>query len=739
MKFRISILLVLGLTLSPQLSLLGQTPSRSNQQSEQTVRVSTSEVTLDVVVRDKKGRPVRDLAAADFEIYEDGVRQKIESFRLVGREVRRGGPAPKKDEPAPKSAAPVTAARENTAEPNVVALIFDRLRPEARALSRRAALAYATESINPGDFTGVFVIDQSLRILQPFTDQAQLVSQAVEQATALLPSVFASNTEQIRSASGRSAALEQSGAAAASSAGSAGAARDGAGASAAGQEAGLAAAEGMFAQMNQRMLETFETLDRNQQGYATVYALLAVIDSLRNLPGRKTIIFFSEGLAIPPAVQHRFRSVIHAANRANVSIYPIDAAGLRTESADLEAAREINAIAAQRTRQQSSSRDSSSGPMMRSLERNEDLLKFNPQTGLGQLADQTGGFLISNTNDLSTGLRHIDEDMRVHYVLTYVPVSQEYDGKFRQISVRLGRPNLDVQTRKGYYAIDRISSSPVLDYEVPALAALRTARQDNPFALRLGGLHLPAASRPGLMPILVEVPLSALTFTTDKEKKTWAADFSIVTLIRDEAKQVVLKLSQQYPLSGAADKLESARKGEVLFYREADLAPGRYTIEAVVYDAPTGKAGVQRINVEVPDADETRLRLSSLMLIRRADRLTAEERQQDNPLHFGEVILYPNLGEPLHKAASKQLAFYFTAWPAKGSGEKPKLVIEVQQNGRTIAQTSAELAAADESGCIRQVSALPLDNFQPGNYELKITVKDAKSSLSRSTPFTIAP
>jgi VWFA-related protein len=739
MKSRISILLVFFLTVSPQLPLFGQTPTRSNQQREQTVRVSTAEVTLDVVVRDKKGRPVRDLAVTDFEVYEDGARQKIESFRLVGREKNSGNDTAKKEGAAPKPVAPTPPARGNTAETNVVALVFDRLRPEARMLARRAGLAYAAESIVPGDFTGVFLIDQSLQILQPFTDQAQLASQAVEQATTLMPSVFASNTEQIRSASGRSAALEQSGAASASSAGSAGAARDSAGASAAGQDAGLAGVEATFAQMNTRILETFETLDRNQQGYATVYALLAVIESLRNLPGRKTIIFFSEGLAIPPAVQHRFRSVIHAANRANVSIYPIDAAGLRTESVDLEAAREINAIAAQRTRQQSSSRDSSSGPLMRSLERNEDLLKLNPQTSLGQLADQTGGFLISNTNDLGAGLRHIDEDMRVHYVLTYAPSNQEYDGKFRQISVKLNRSNLDVQTRKGYYAIEAVNTSPVLDYEVPALAALRIARQANPFALRLGGLSLPAPGRPGLTPVLVEVPLAALTFTPDKDKKTWSTDFSIVALIRDETKQVAQKLSQQYPLSGPLDKLESARKGEVLFYREPELAPGRYTIEAVIYDAPSGKASVQSLNVEVPDRDETKLRLSSLLLVKRADRLTTEERQKENPLHFGEVILYPNLGEPLHKATSKQLAFYFTAWPARGSNEKPRLTIEVQQNGRTIAQTPAELAAADESGQIRHVSALPLDSFQPGTYELKITVQDARSSVSRSTPFTIAP
>ncbi len=98
-------------------------------------------------------------------------------------------------------------------------------------------------------------------------------------------------------------------------------------------------------QMQARMLATFETLERDQQGYATINGLLAVITSMRNLPGRKTIIFFSEGIALPPSVQVKFPSVINAANRAGVSIYPIDAAGLRADSPNAEATREINALA----------------------------------------------------------------------------------------------------------------------------------------------------------------------------------------------------------------------------------------------------------------------------------------------------------------------------------------------------------------------------------------------------------
>lgn len=734
MKPCLHFLIVLALLSSTWQPLSGQSVTPS--QDPYKIRIGTAEVALDVVVRDKKGRPVIDLTAADFEVYEDGVRQQLDSFRLMLRETGANNTVSRTNEVPANAAGTAPAATTNVSNAGVIALVFDRLTPESRAWARRAATAYAEENLLASDFTGVFAVDLSLRTLQSYTDNPQLVKQAIEQATGKSISTFVSNTERTRNLSGRNAALDRMAESAAGASATAG--RDGAGAAASGEASGRAVLEQAFVQMETRMLETFETLERNQQGYATVNGLLSLVNSMRNLPGRKSVIFFSEGLSLPPAVVAQFTSVINAANRANVSVYAVDSAGLRIESPTLEASREINSMAQRRMNQAHQSRDDTSGPMMKALERNEDLLKLNPQTGLSQLADQTGGFLISNTNDLITGLRRIDEDMRVHYLLTYTPKNQEYDGRFRQLTVKLARPNLDVQTRKGYYAIDNSIASPVLSYEAPVLAALSTPRKSQPFALQLGALAFPEANRLGLAPVLVETPASVFTFSADKEKKTYSTDFSILVLIRDEAKQVVAKLSQHYQLTGSLDQLAAAKKGEILFYREADLAPGRYTVEAVAYDAPTGKASVNTANLEVPEADAEKLRLSSLMLLKRADRLTAEEQKKDHPLHFGEVLVYPNLGEPVRKTA-KQLAFFLTAWPAPGAQAKPKLTLEVFQNGRRLAQLPADLPAADAQGRIKYASALPLESFPPGTYELRATVTDGQTSATRSTRFTVEP
>ena len=715
------------------------------KRDEQKVVLGTSEVVLDVVVRDKKGRSVKDLTATDFEIYEDGVKQQIESFRLYQKAEPGAPPSASTARNAAKegqqenrqlqSESPA-GARDPFEGVSVIALVFDRLSPGARDLARKAALKYVSESFKGDDRAGVFAIDLSLHVLQPYTSNTQLLNKAIDGVGSLATSVYNSSAEQARSLAdsveSTEGALNSSVAGLSAGPGSSG------GGSAGG--AGTASVELAMARMTTLMLNNFEMLERDEQGYATTNSLLALISSLREIEGRKAIIFFSEGLSIPPAVLERFRAVINAANRANVSIYPIDAAGLRVESTLAQTAKEINTMASRRLAQQASGKEDTSGqPMTRTLERNEDLLRLSPHSGLGQLADQTGGFLIQDTNNLNSGLTRIDEDMRSHYVLTYVPKNMDYDGRFRQVSVKLSKAGLEAQSRKGYYAVRGAGSEPILDYEAPAIAVLTNATSKEAFPVHALALSFPEPKHPGLVPVLVEAPAGAFTYKIDKEKSTYSSDFSIVTLIKDESEQVVRKLSQHYNLTGPADKLEAEKRGQILFYRAAELQPGNYTVEAVAYDTPSGKASIQTASVEVPDGTGTKLRLSSVLVLRRAERLSPADQRVDNPFHFGEARIYPNMGEPLSKSANKELEFFFDLYPAKGAAAPPKLTVEVTKSGRTLARAKPDLPAADATGRIQYASALPLEKLPPGNYALKITVADGATSASRSTPFVVKP
>lgn len=727
--------------------MLGSVPPAFGQESatppatqDDTVRVTTSEVLLDAVVRDKKGRPVQDLSPDDFEVYEDGVRQQIRSVRLVKREANNTAAAAAESAPStnvtPTTTPPARSPLTDSAGVSAIALVFDRLSPEARKFARDAALNYSGDGLQAGNFVGVFNIDLSLRVVQPYTTDTQLVREAISRSGSQSSSSHASNVEQIQNLSNQQQSLAAKVAAAQS-----GASGGGQGNSSSAQQAsaaGAATADQMFAEMAQRSLEVFEMLERDQQGYATTNGLLAVVNSMRRLPGRKALIFFSEGLAIPPGVQAYFRSVINSANRANVSIYAVDAAGLRALSGNDMARNEISRMANQAINRGD---DAQTGrPLTMGLERNEDLLRSNPQGGLGQLASETGGFLIADTNNLKGRLRLVDEDLRTYYLLTYTPQNQNYDGRFRQIEVKLKRQGLDVQSRKGYYAINAEGSAPVLAYEAPALAALGSRLRANSFPVYAAALNFPQTGKPGLVPVVVEVPARTMTYAASADKKTFNTDFTVVALIKDDKLQVVKKMSNRYQLTGALDKMDAAKNSEILFYRETELPPGRYTVEAAVHDALANTTSVRAGSVEVPDADETKLRLSSVAIVKRGEQLKAADKNPNNPFQIGEALFYPNLGEPLRKAATKQMAFFFTAYLPKGDTAAPKMLLEIMAGSRALAQLQADLPVPDAAGRVQYASALPLDKFPPGKYDLKITVRDAAgAAVSRSTAFTVEP
>jgi hypothetical protein len=200
----------------------------------------------------------------------------------------------------------------------------------------------------------------------------------------------------------------------------------------------------------------------------------------------------------------------------------------------------------------------------------------------------------------------------------------------------------------------------------------------------------------------------------------------------------VRKLSEQYLLRGELQKLEAAKHGKILFYREAELNPGTYTIGSVVYDSLSRQSSINTGTIMVPRADPTELRLSSIVLIKSAERLSALDQSQ-NPFRFGEVLLYPNLGEPVVKSVNKELTLFITIYPPQGTPTAGKLNLEIAQNGSRVGQFSYDLPAPDETGRIQYVSVIPLDKFKPGEYELKLTVRSGSRTATREQRVRITP
>jgi hypothetical protein len=206
--------------------------------------------------------------------------------------------------------------------------------------------------------------------------------------------------------------------------------------------------------------------------------------------------------------------------------------------------------------------------------------------------------------------------------------------------------------------------------------------------------------------------------------------------VKDQSGQVVAKASNQYRLNGPIDKVEDAKKGRILFYKELNLPPNRYTLETIAYDAPSGRASVRTGVIDVAATDASTLRVSDVVLLNRAEKVTASEENKTNPFLVANMIVSPNLGEPIQRSL-KQVPFFFTVYVPAGVTDKPKVTIELLSQGRALAQLPGALPDSDALGRSQFVAGLPVEKIPAGTYELKIVVSSGATNLTRSRTFTL--
>lgn len=699
------------------------------QESPEVIRARATTVLVDVIVRQRDGRAMRGLSPEQFQVLEEGVPQRIVYFQEVGRAVS----TPRalelaQAEPSAAEPAPVLPSLlgSDLVQERFTALVFDRLSPTSRSYARQAALSFVDQAAAENPRIGVFVIDLAMRTVTFYTRDLEAAKAAIDRATGAAGAQFSS----VQAEASAAAQLAERAAEVAAATASQVTPGPGMNLGNAAEAAAAASADAILAAMQARMAETLEVLQRDQQGYATTDGLMAVVRALGLMPARKTVVFFSEGVALPEAVMKRFRSVIHAANRANVAVYTVDAAGLRVESTGDASGRAMSALAGSRLNQAFSGREDTSGPMLRQLERNEDLIRSDPHTGLTMLAEETGAFLIRDTNNLSAGLGRIAEDMESYYLLAYAPSNQEMDGRFRRIEVKVDASGARTQFRRGYYAVDVSLDQPLLEYEAPAMALVARARHDNAFEMRAGVFSFPKPDAAGATALLVDVPPGTVTYAP--EGKDEVSDFTIVAVISRPDGEIVQKTSQQYKL---ARSMVGGGDG-ILFYRELEIPPGRYRVEVAAFDAVGGKGAVHESNLEVTLPDPGMPVLSSLIVVGGAEPVRPGSSAAGTLLSTGELLLYPNLESPIPQGSVREIPFYFQAYSrGRSLGEA---YVELLEHGRRVSLTRINLPGADADGRIRYMGSIPAAELAPGVYTLQILLPVEDKLVGRSRRLIIS-
>jgi VWFA-related protein len=372
---------------------------------------------------------------------------------------------------------------------------------------------------------------------------------------------------------------------------------------------------------------------------ASLNALNLVVQAARDMPGRKTVIFASEGFGelefgTHPRtfsgqdtrnVRDAIERVIDQAARSGVVIYAIDSTGLQTGG--LRASDNIYSA-------ETSQNSDAMSAMARRLAATRQRDIFDAQESLTYLAEQTGGFAVVNTNDLGAGLSRISHDVRDYYVIGYEPDQDTFAPKgkpprLHTITVNVKRAGVRVRTRKGFIGEsdpERPSGPPT-----PAEELVRAAI--SPFSAATIALHatnLPGYSRErGLfVRTVLHLDAHALTFSTDAGG-TRTATADLVGLVFNSDGAQVRDISTGFDVTLEHRAAEQAmKKGLVYTMRVPIEEPGGYQLRYAVRDRRFGAIGSVGGFVNVPDVPGGAFALSGLVL--RAGERTALNESIDS-------------------------------------------------------------------------------------------------------------
>jgi VWFA-related protein len=674
---------------TPPAQLLGQQPAPqpAPHHDKTTIVSNADEVTIDLVVHDKKNKPVVDLKPADIAVSESGSAVKLSDLRLIGGQ--------------PAANHPIT-------------LLFDPLDSSAATNARNVAKKILKLVPANGFSFSVLTVAGRLRLMQEFTSDRAAIDKAINIATAI---------DDIEK--GADSALPEKELLSV--------ARNGSHLT----SAKASADDRTAAQVMLASLQESQRIMLDQHAQPSLAGLLALARTQRQIHGRKVVIYFTEGLPPDASAKDMLSTIAVAANRAGISIYVIDKTAVDPKVMDrLISSQFMGGLATFNLQNPLPTGPAADyprpyGPGMIPMY-NDQVNRFeiestNPDKNpVAELAVGTGGAYIFSQDNLKKPLQQLIEDMTTYYEASYIPPIQQYDGKFRPVAVQPVRKGLKIHSRAGYFAVPPDAGSGIRPFEAPLLKLLTESQlpADVKFhsaVLRLG--DLPTGNENALV---VEVPIDALETRDDPNANLYSLHVSIVARIKNKAGEVIEHFSEDVPKHGSLDSKESAQSELITMQRHFTAEPGQYVVETAVLDRNSDKAGAQRQEFEIPN-EAAGPSLGDVTMVQRLDPIPAE-MESTEPMQYGKGKVVPSIsGRVPH--GTKQISFFFMVHPDANSTEQPTLEMEVLKSHEAIAQVPLHLAKTTGPGSIPYLASIQSTSLPSGDYEVieKLT-QDGKTS-----------
>lgn len=662
------------------------------------------QVLVDTVVVDKKGVPVTGLTRDDFVLKEDGDLQSLSSFKAV--DLPTANPA---DAPPPKPAVSTNDSAETRTARSFV-IIFDdvHLTPFQARRARPAIVEFLKNGVREGDRVTVVAAGGgawwSSRMLAGRDEMMKLVGRLDGRLIPDTAPERMTDYEAMRIHTFSDPQVEERVRRRFESRGVAPRTQEDTS-----SPAGDPLVRGRAAEIY------FQAVARNR---ITLEVLERVIRSMEPVQGRKAVILVSQGFIYDPNLSE-YRNVVQVARRSNVAIYFLDTRGLgglpdfaSAEFGEVTDTRDIGAAFTE---------------------------TYEASAGSESLASDSGGFSVSNTNDLARGVRRIADESRSYYLLGYVPTNTKRDGRFRKIEVKLkeGR-GLTVRARKGYYAPldgDKPAEPRKLPYDAAIQAALDSPFERQEIPLRMTAL-VNDETLLGKANTVVAADVDVRRLDFEQKDGRLLDTLEVLMVVAHRESGEYFRYDQQIEMRLLPETRERLARTWYTLLRDFELPAGGYQAKLVVRDKRSGRIGTVTHDFEVPPL--AHWRTSSLLLTD-----TLQPQPSDAPPGPPRPVLVVRREFPAGTTLYGSFEVYGAAKDPQTGMPRVTAGYEVRKTDGAFMVTKVEATEIRPTslGRLSRLTGTPLGEAPPGDYEFIIQLKDelADKTLEVREPFTIVP
>ena len=659
---------------------------QSAQNGNYRLTVNANIVLTNVVVRDKKtGAVVKGLTANDFQVFENGKPQHVASFdyqnvdqaaALAEKSTVGGGKASVADLLEHNFAADPKQLKDH----RLIVMFFDMstLQDDDTDRAVEAAQNYVKKQMQPADLVALVSFSTSLNMDQDFTSNKDVLLAKLGQYNGTDQTAFAS--------------------------GNVGGATNGTGDDA----------------------STFTADDTEYVNLNTdreLYAIRQVAQALERVDQRKSMLYFSGGLARNGIEnQASLRAATNEAAKANMAIYSVDSRGLQALPPVGDATQgSLRGTAAYTGTAVANTFNSN----------------YSTQELLSTLATDTGGKAFFDSNDFGPAFQQVQHDTEAYYILGFHSTDQRNDGTFRHLTIKVNRPDVKVEYRPGYFAPADFQHQKTEDREQALQDQIRSDLPALDVAVYLQAFYFRANANSFYVPVSLLVPGSQIPFTKSKEQDK--ATLDVLGQVKNAQGIPVGNVRDTVKL--AVDQAQQVQRRNIEYSTGFTLAPGRYHVKFVVRENETGNMGSFETDLQVPDLKEVPVKLSSVLLAsqrtpnaaKNTPNLLVRDGQEyvpNVPHVFRQdqhLFLLYELYEPARSKEAPQPAAAPGLSRREGGPVHVLTSIEFLSGGVKVYETplvTADVVNVPGRDAVAFQFDVPLAELKPGNYICQVNVID---------------